>query len=73
MLSNMAHQGLIQSRAFSLDLRDYDNTTGSLIFGGVDKSKFTGSLAPIKFATVDFKYSDGSTQTDYRYGILECS
>ena len=66
MLSNMAKQGHIQSRAFSLDLRDFDNTTGSLIFGGVDKSKFSGSLTAINFVSQDVKFSTGETQTQYR-------
>jgi hypothetical protein len=66
MLSNMQKQGLIQSRAFSLDLRDWDNSTGSLIFGGVDKGKYSGALQQIPFETVTFKL-DGGDFTDYRY------
>ena len=66
MLSNMAKQGVIASRAFSLDLRDFDNTTGSLIFGGVDKSKFSGSLSAVNFVSQQVKFSNGQTQTQYR-------
>ena len=66
MLSNMAKQGVIASRAFSLDLRDFDNTTGSLIFGGVDKSKFSGSLSAVNFVSQQVKFSNGQTQTAYR-------
>jgi hypothetical protein len=65
MLTNMQKQGLIQSRAFSLDLRDFDNTTGSLIFGGVDKSRYKGALQQVPFETVDVKASDGSTVKQY--------
>lgn len=43
----MASQGLIASRAFSLDLRSVDSPNGSLIFGGIDTGKFTGSLAKL--------------------------
>lgn len=41
----MVSQGLIASRAFSLDLRSVDSANGSLIFGGVDTGKYAGSLA----------------------------
>lgn len=37
-------QGLIDSRAFSLDLRDVNSPDGSVIFGGVDTGKFIGEL-----------------------------
>lgn len=40
----MVEQGLIDSRAFSLDLRDVDSPDGSVIFGGVDTGKFVGEL-----------------------------
>lgn len=43
----MVSQGLIASRAFSLDLRSVDSANGSLIFGGVDTGKYTGSLAKL--------------------------
>ncbi|KAK3332881.1 aspartic peptidase domain-containing protein [Cercophora scortea] len=44
VLDNMATQGLINSRAFSLDLRSVDNPNGAIIFGGVDTGKFIGTL-----------------------------
>lgn len=44
VLDNMVTQGLISSRAFSLDLRDVDDPDGSIIFGGVDTGKYVGSL-----------------------------
>lgn len=44
VLDNMVEQGLIDSRAFSLDLRDVDSPDGSVIFGGVDTGKFIGEL-----------------------------
>lgn len=43
----MVSQGLIASRAFSLDLRSVDSPNGSLIFGGIDAGKYTGSLAKL--------------------------
>jgi hypothetical protein len=44
VLDSMADQGLIESRAFSLDLRNVDDPNGSVIFGGIDTGKFIGSL-----------------------------
>lgn len=44
VLDSMASQGLIASRAFSLDLRKYGDKTGSIVFGGLDQKKFQGSL-----------------------------
>ncbi|KAL7804595.1 aspartic peptidase domain-containing protein [Trichoderma afarasin] len=44
LLNTMADQGVIASRVFSLDLRHSDSETGALIYGGLDRSKFIGSL-----------------------------
>ncbi|KAF3766172.1 acid protease [Cryphonectria parasitica EP155] len=52
ILDSLASQGQIASRAFSLDLRDYDNTTGAIIFGGLDEKKFSGSLQTLPLETV---------------------
>lgn len=43
----MANGGLIQSNAYSLWLNDLDANTGSILFGGVDTDKFTGSLESV--------------------------
>ncbi|KAI9052291.1 hypothetical protein LZ554_003645 [Drepanopeziza brunnea f. sp. 'monogermtubi'] len=42
--SQMVEDGLIQSSAYSLWLNDLDANTGSILFGGVDTGKYTGSL-----------------------------
>ncbi|KAK1827752.1 aspartic peptidase domain-containing protein [Podospora conica] len=47
LLDNLATQGFINSRAFSLDLRGYESAEGSVIFGGVDTSKYEGSLGKL--------------------------
>lgn len=47
VLDTMVAQGLIKSRAFSLDLRGVDNKNGAVIFGGVDTSKYIGKLAKL--------------------------
>ena len=41
----MARLGLISTPAFSLWLNDIDAPTGSILFGGVDKSQYTGTLS----------------------------
>ena len=43
-MDSLAQQGLINSRAFSLDLRGFDSPDGSVIFGGIDAGKFSGPL-----------------------------
>ncbi|KAK4147362.1 putative eukaryotic aspartyl protease [Dichotomopilus funicola] len=47
ILDTLVDQGLIKSRAFSVDLRGMDNPTGALIFGGVDTGKYIGELAKL--------------------------
>lgn len=45
LLDTMAAEGIIKSRAFSLDLRSVTEPEGAIIFGGLDTGKFSGSLA----------------------------
>jgi hypothetical protein len=40
----MADQGVIASRVFALDLRHASSATGAIIYGGLDRSKYIGSL-----------------------------
>ncbi|KPM42252.1 hypothetical protein AK830_g4301 [Neonectria ditissima] len=47
LLSSMAEQGIIESRVFSLDLRHSTSSTGAVIYGGLDRSKFIGALEPV--------------------------
>ncbi|KAK1826938.1 acid protease [Podospora conica] len=42
--AQMVADGLIQSNAYSLWLNDLDASTGKILFGGIDKAKFDGSL-----------------------------
>ncbi|KAH6843298.1 aspartic peptidase domain-containing protein [Chaetomium sp. MPI-CAGE-AT-0009] len=53
ILDTMVEQGLIKSRAFSVDLRGVDNPTGAIIFGGVDTGKFIGNLAKLPIIPQD--------------------
>lgn len=45
--AHMVTEGLISSNAFSLWLNDLDSSTGSILFGGVDTDKFSGTLATL--------------------------
>ncbi|KAG8424616.1 hypothetical protein J3458_001389 [Metarhizium acridum] len=44
VLDNLAAQGFIKSRAFSLDIRSIASKRGSVVFGGIDTKKFSGHL-----------------------------
>ncbi|KAL7917962.1 aspartic peptidase domain-containing protein [Trichoderma austrokoningii] len=44
LLNTMADQGVIASRVYALDLRHASSETGAIIYGGLDRSKFIGSL-----------------------------
>ncbi|KAH8908205.1 acid protease [Coniochaeta sp. PMI_546] len=44
IIDELAEQGFISSRAFSLYLNDRRANTGTLLFGGVDAAKFIGPL-----------------------------
>ncbi|KAK9465619.1 aspartic peptidase domain-containing protein [Lipomyces arxii] len=43
----MVQQGLIQSRAYSLWLNDLFASTGTVLFGGIDRAKFSGNLVEL--------------------------
>ncbi|KAK0649957.1 aspartic peptidase domain-containing protein [Cercophora newfieldiana] len=59
VLTSMAREGVIKSPAFSLHLNDFNKSQGSVIFGGVDKKKFSGALAKIPMKPVQMKSSNG--------------
>ncbi|KAF5544490.1 aspartic-type signal peptidase [Fusarium phyllophilum] len=44
VIDSMVRQGLIKSRALSLDIRTLDSDRGAVIFGGLDTKKYTGHL-----------------------------
>ncbi|KAK9239400.1 aspartic peptidase domain-containing protein [Lipomyces kononenkoae] len=43
----LVEQGFIQSRAYSLWLNDLEASTGSILFGGVDRAKYSGNLVQL--------------------------
>ncbi|KAK4185796.1 aspartic peptidase domain-containing protein [Podospora australis] len=46
-LDNLKQQGFINSRAFSLDVRGLASSSGAVIFGGLDTSKYIGDLVKL--------------------------
>lgn len=44
VIDSLAQQGKTNSRAFSIDLRGVESPRGAVIFGGIDKKKFKGTL-----------------------------
>ncbi|EGX88046.1 yapsin, putative [Cordyceps militaris CM01] len=44
VVDSLARQGVINARAFSVDLRSVDSARGAVIFGGADTKKFAGTL-----------------------------
>ncbi|KAK2592530.1 hypothetical protein QQS21_009775 [Conoideocrella luteorostrata] len=55
--AKMQADGMIPSTAFSLWLNDVDANTGNILFGGVDTSKFEGSLVSVPIQKVNNAYS----------------
>ena len=47
LVDQMVAQGFIPTKAYSLYLNDYQSSTGSILFGGVDTEKFIGGLTVI--------------------------
>lgn len=47
LIDRFYEEGLIGSRAYSLYLDDLDSSTGSILFGGVDSDKYSGSLIAV--------------------------
>ncbi|KAH8802855.1 aspartic peptidase domain-containing protein [Xylogone sp. PMI_703] len=47
LIDDMASQGLVTKKAYSLFLNDLNAATGSIIFGGIDTEKFHGSLVAL--------------------------
>ncbi|KAI6714856.1 hypothetical protein PZA11_007746 [Diplocarpon coronariae] len=52
ILDSMATQGLINSRAFSLDLRSFESPDGTIIFGGIDTGRYRGPLEKLPIIPV---------------------
>ncbi|KAK2628499.1 hypothetical protein QTJ16_001602 [Diplocarpon rosae] len=51
LTSRMVEDGLIQSNAFSMWMDNPEMNTGTILFGGVDTAKFTGTLQTVPIQT----------------------
>lgn len=56
--AQMVADGLIQSNAYSLWLNDLDASTGSILFGGVDTDKYSGSLETLPIQKESGQYAE---------------
>lgn len=54
----MVSEGLINSNAYSLWLNDLDASTGSILFGGVNTDKYTGSLQTLPIIKEEGIYAE---------------
>lgn len=61
LLDLMKSQGLIDRRAYSIYLDDLDSDTGSIIFGGIDPTRYSGELISLPM------------QPDYSIGVSDLS
>ncbi len=52
VLNSLQVAGVIASRVFTLDLRHQDEVGGALIYGGLDKNRFTGPLVKVPSSRV---------------------
>ncbi|ESZ94471.1 hypothetical protein SBOR_5119 [Sclerotinia borealis F-4128] len=54
IIEDLISQNLISTRAYSLYLDSYDSPTGSILFGAIDTSKFTGNLVAMDIIPAPF-------------------
>lgn len=60
-INSLFQQGITYSRAFSLDLRGLDSSSGSIVFGGIDTKKYASDL--VKLPIIPASHSpDGYTR-----------
>ncbi|KAM5345471.1 hypothetical protein ACJ41O_011333 [Fusarium nematophilum] len=56
--AKMAAEGLIASNAFSLWLDDLDSSTGTVLFGGVDRKQYSGDLVTLPIEKFGGEFSE---------------
>ncbi|KAF2084736.1 acid protease [Saccharata proteae CBS 121410] len=54
----LVNKGIINSNAYSLWLNDLEASTGSILFGGVDTDKYTGTLSTLPIIKEYGEYSE---------------
>jgi len=53
----LVNSGVINSRVYSLFLNDNDDVSGSILFGGIDTSKYTGKMAVLDLLPSEYENS----------------
>lgn len=66
VVDNMVEQGHIETRAFSLYLNDLDTDAGNILFGGIDREKFQGSLAILDLLSESMSQTNDITSFNVR-------
>lgn len=67
--SQMVADGMIQSNAYSLWLNDLEANSGSILFGGVDSQKYTGTLETLPIQSQSGVFAEFLiTLTDLKLG-----
>jgi hypothetical protein len=62
IIDNLVKQGFIDYSAYSLYLNDLSTDAGSILFGGIDKAKYTGDLASLPLVS---ESPEGSEVTSF--------
>ncbi|KAI1320434.1 aspartic peptidase domain-containing protein [Xylariaceae sp. FL0255] len=69
LIDTLKSQGLIAVRAYSLYLDDLDDSTGSLLFGGIDTEKFIGTLQEVDIQPETAQGSDQSVYAAFQVSL----
>lgn len=64
LIDEMLQQGLIGVRGYSLYLDDLEADTGTIVFGGIDKAKFSGDLGILEIQP------DATSGTYSSFGVI---
>ncbi|KAH9838911.1 Aspartic peptidase, putative yapsin [Teratosphaeria destructans] len=64
IIDQMVNEGLINTRAYSLYLDDLEASTGTILFGGYDTSKYSGNLTALPIQT------DSQTETVDSFSVV---
>lgn len=64
VIDSLADEGIIQSRAYSLDLRHYDDPSGTIMYGGIDRGRYMENLAKLPIVPSSDGYWRLSIQLD---------
>lgn len=68
----LKNAGKIQSTAYSLYLNEVDSSTGSILFGAIDTSRYTGTLREIPITSDSGFFVDFVVANHRLNGVLDC-